>query len=152
MIPDRGKANITLFRALRMKIAIALSLAIAALSANFARAADGDPIKGAVVFKKCLACHRIGLGAVVAVGPPLNGIVGRKAGTFVDYPYSEAMRASGLTFDEATLAAYLRSPKAIVPGGSMAFAGLKRDNEIVDVIAYLKSFAADGGPAPSPAN
>jgi cytochrome c len=125
----------------------ALSLALAAaVSVHGQAAADGDPDKGAKVFKKCLACHRIGPGATTLVGPELNGVVGRKAGTVEGYSYSDANKDSGLTWDEATLTIYLRSPRALVPGTKMTFAGLPKDEDIADVIAYLKTFDAAGNP------
>lgn len=112
--------------------------------------ADGDPEKGKTVFKKCMACHMIGPDAVSKVGPPLNGIVGRKAGIWQDYSYSDVNKDSGVVWDEATLTIYLKSPKAMLPGTKMAFVGLKKDDEITNVIAYLKAFDADGYPIPPP--
>ena len=92
------------------------------LSCAAARAA-GDPDAGKQVFKKCHACHNVGEGAQNAVGPVLNGVVGRKAGTYEGYNYSEANKNSGITWDEATLRVYLKNPKAKVPGTKMAFPG-----------------------------
>jgi cytochrome c len=113
--------------------------------------AAGDAVKGKAVFKKCMACHRIGLDAKTLVGPELNGVVGRKAGSVEGYRYSKAMANSGLVFDEATLTVYLRGPKAVVPGTNMTFPGLPKDEDIANVIAYLKTFAADGSAvAPAP--
>lgn len=119
-----------------------LVIAFGTLAPSAAQAVD--PENGAKVFRVCKACHRVGPGARAIVGPPLNGVVGRKAGSLPDYPYSEAMRESGLVFDDATLAKYLKTPKATVPSTRMAFAGLRKDEEIADVIAYLKSFDAEG--------
>jgi len=73
-----------------------------------------------------------------------NGIVGRPAGTFPGYSYSDANKNSGLTWDEATLKEYLKSPRAKVPNTKMAFAGLSSEADIVNVIAYLKQFGPDG--------
>jgi cytochrome c len=126
----------------------ALAIAVGTLGPAVARAAD--PENGAKVFRVCKACHRVGPGAQAAVGPPLNGVIGRKAGAVPDYPYSDAMRESGLVFDEATLAKYLKAPKATVPKTRMAFPGLRKDDEIADVIAYLKSFDAEGNPVAVP--
>ncbi len=80
---------------------------------------------------------------------PLNGIVGRKAGTYPDYNYSSAIRDSGLVWDEPTLTTYLRAPRKVVPGTRMTFAGLKKDKDIADVIAFLKQFDANGTQANS---
>lgn len=102
-----------------------------------------DPAAGEKVFLKCKACHQIGETAKNAVGPVLNGLVGRKAGT-TDYNYSDANKNSGLTWDEATLKDYLKNPRAKVPGTKMIFAGLTKDEDIDDVIAYLKQYGPDG--------
>ena len=103
-----------------------------------------DAALGEKVFLKCKACHQIGEGAKNAVGPVLNGVVGRKAGTAPDYSYSDANKNSGITWDEATLKEYLKNPRAKVPGTKMIFPGLTKDDDIDNVIAYLKQFGADG--------
>jgi cytochrome c len=113
------------------------------LAAAGARAA-GDPDEGKKVFKKCHACHNVGEGAKNAVGPELNGVVGRKAGAVEGYNYSEANKSSGITWDEAKLDAYLKDPKGVVAGTKMAFPGLPNDKDRTDVIAYLATFGADG--------
>ena len=107
-------------------------------------ASQGDPDAGAVVFKKCMACHQVGPNAHNGIGPVLNGVVGRSAGQYPNYSYSSANKSSGLIWDEPTLARYLRAPAEVVPGTKMIFAGLKKDREISDVIAFLKQFSADG--------
>ncbi len=109
-------------------------------------ATAGDPTAGAQVFKKCLACHAVGEGAQVKLGPVLNGLIGRKAGTYEGYNYTDANKNSGLVWDEATLAIYLKNPKASIPGTKMVFPGLPKDKDIEDLIAYLKQFAPDGKP------
>jgi cytochrome c len=124
-----------------------VALACLAIASWQPARADGDAAKGATVFKKCLPCHRVGPDAKTVVGPQLNGIVGRKAASIEGYAYSKAMRNSGLTFDEATLTEYLKAPRGLVPGINMAFVGLKKDQDIADLIAYLKTFKADGSPA-----
>ena len=107
----------------------------------------GRPDIGANVFKKCMACHQLGPDARDSVGPVLNGVVGRKAGTVPGYPYSSATKSSGLVWDEHTLARYLQAPRDVVPGTKMAFAGLKKDQDVADVIAHLKQFDANGNNA-----
>ena len=104
----------------------------------------GDPASGALVFKKCMACHQVGQNARNGIAPVLNGVVGRPAGQYPEYNYSSANKNSGLTWDEPTLARYLRAPNKVVPGTKMIFAGLKKEQEISDVVAYLKQFAPDG--------
>src|SRR5258708_22391156 len=98
--------------------------------------AKGAPA-GEKTFNVCRACHEIGGGAKNE-GPVLNGVVGLKSGSYPGYNYSDANTNSGLIWDEATLQEYLKNPRAKVPGTKMLFPGLKRDNDIVDVIAFLK--------------
>lgn len=108
-----------------------------------AHAADGNATDGEDVFKKCRACHKVGPGANNAVGPPLNGIVGRKAGTMEGFKYSAANQAAGekgLVWTEEVLMTYLENPLKFMPGTLMAFAGLKDEQDRKDVIAYLKTF------------
>jgi cytochrome c len=90
-------------------------------------ASAADPVAGQKSFAVCKACHQVGETAKNVIGPKLNGIVGRAAGADADFKYSDAMKNSGLTWDEATLTEYLKNPKAKVPGTKMAFAGLKDD-------------------------
>ena len=104
--------------------------------------AEGDATAGAKVFAQCSACHAVGAGAQNNIGPPLNGVVGRAAGTHPGYRYSSAMRKSGLTWDERTLAQYLRGPDKVVPGTKMVFPGVASDQDLANVIAYLKQQTA----------
>lgn len=104
-----------------------------------AQAADGDAAAGKTVFNVCKACHTIEAGGPNRVGPNLHGIVGRKAGTHDGFSYSDAMKNSGITWDEAKLNEYVKDPKATVPGNKMAFAGVKDDAKRADLIAYLAS-------------
>jgi cytochrome c len=124
---------------------LSFSVAVAAaLVASVSAAAAQDAAAGEKVFAKCKICHQIGEGAKNMVGPVLNGVVGRKAGTYPDYHYSDANKNSGITWDEATLKVYLADPKAKVPGTKMVFPGLKSDDDIANVIAFLKQFGPDG--------
>ena len=84
-----------------------------------------DAAAGEKVFAVCKACHQIGETAKNAVGPVLNGIIGRKAGTYAGYSYSDANKNSGLTWDEPTFREYIKDPKAKIPGTKMIYAGLK---------------------------
>ena len=123
---------------------LSFSVAGAALIVSMGAAAAQDAAAGEKVFAKCKVCHQIGEGAKNLVGPVLNGVVGRKAGTYPDYHYSDANKNSGITWDEATLKEYLKDPKAKVPGTKMVFPGLKSDDDLANVIAYLKQFGPDG--------
>ncbi len=113
----------------------------AALAATGPASAQ-DASAGEKVFLKCKVCHQIGDGAKNNVGPVLTGIVGRAAGTFPGYTYSDANKNSGLTWDEDTLTVYLKNPRAKIPGTKMTFPGLTSDDDIRNVIAYLKTFPA----------
>jgi cytochrome c len=102
------------------------------------------------VFKKCKACHKVGEGAKNAVGPQLNDLFGRVPGSLEGYKYSKAMVAygeDGKVWDEELLTAYLAGPKKVVKGTKMSMAGLKKPDDIANVIEYLKSFDADEGGA-----
>ncbi len=106
--------------------------------------AEGDAEKGETVFKKCRACHAVGEGAKNKVGPALNGVVGRTAGTAPDFKYSKAMIEAGeggMVWTNDTLAQYLTDPRGFIPKNKMAFAGLKKDEDVQNVIAYLDQFS-----------
>lgn len=103
-----------------------------------------DAAAGEKVFAVCKACHQAGETAKNAVGPVLNGVIGRKAGTYAGYNYSDANKNSGLTWDEATFRDYIKDPKTKVPGTKMIYAGLKDEQKISDLFAYLKQFGPDG--------
>lgn len=120
------------------------ALLVAVFAVPSASAFAQDAAAGEKIFLKCKACHQIGEGAKNAVGPVLNGVVGRHSGSVEGYNYSEANKNSGLTWDEATLKEYLKNPKAKVPGTKMIFPGLPNDADIDNVVAYLKQFDATG--------
>jgi cytochrome c len=103
-----------------------------------------DAAAGEKVFGVCKMCHQIGEGAKNAVGPALNGVIGRKAGTAAGYSYSDANKNSGITWDEATFREYIKDPKAKVPGTKMVYAGLKDEQKTNDLVAFLKQYDADG--------
>ena len=103
-----------------------------------------DAAAGEKVFAVCKACHQIGETAKNAVGPVLNGIIGRPAGPYAGYSYSDANKNSGLTWDEATFRDYIKDPRAKIPGTKMIYPGLKDEQKTSDLLAYLKQFDADG--------
>jgi len=122
----------------------ALVAAVAALAlpmAAQAQDAAGDAAKGKQVFAKCQACHSVEAGTN-KLGPSLHGVVGRVSGTLEGFKYSDAMKAANLTWDEATLDKYLANPKGLVPGTKMVFPGLPKEQDRLDVIAYLKEAGA----------
>src|SRR5262249_28182677 len=107
-------------------LVVVLSAGIFAIAPGYAQ----DAASGEKIFVQCKACHQIGEAAKNAVGPVLNGLFGRKAGTIEGYSYSPANKNSGITWDEATFREYIRDPKAKVPGTKMTFPGLKDPKQI----------------------
>lgn len=119
-------------------------LGLAATTVLATPALAQDAAAGANVFRRCMACHAVGEDAKNRVGPVLNGVVGRAAGTGADYKYSDAMLAAGaggLVWTPETLAQFLAKPRAYVSGTKMAFAGIANPDEIANVIAYLATFS-----------
>lgn len=124
---------------------IVRSMLVAAILLTTAAGANAqDVAAGEKSFNKCRACHQVGETAKNAVGPMLNGLFGRKSGVVEGYNYSEANKNSGITWDEAMFADYIRDPKAKIPGTKMVFAGIKNEQEVKDLTAFLKQFAKDG--------
>jgi cytochrome c len=121
-----------------------LALIAAALALPSAAAKAQDLAAGEQSFKKCLPCHAVGDGAANKVGPQLNGLDGKKAGTTPDYSYSEANKNSGLVWSDAVFKEYIKNPMAQMPGTKMAFPGIRNETEISNLWAYLKQFGADG--------
>jgi cytochrome c len=112
--------------------------------AGIGEARAQDAAAGEKVFAVCRACHQVGETAKNAVGPSLNGLFGRKAGTVAGYNYTAANKDSGLTWDEATFREYIKDPKAKIPGTKMIYTGLKDEQRTNDLIAFLKQFDAEG--------
>ena len=105
--------------------------------------AEGDVVAGEKVFKKCAACHVVDSDDK-KVGPSLMNVFGRPAGTQENFTYSNKMidaGAEGLVWDEDSIAEYLANPKGFIKGNKMSFVGLKKPDEIENVIAYLKQFS-----------
>ena len=103
-----------------------------------------DAAAGEKVFGVCKMCHQIGETAKNSLGPELNGLIGRKSGSVAGYSYSAANKESGLTWDEPTFREYIQNPKGKVPGTKMIYAGLKDEQKINDLVAFLKQFDAAG--------
>ena len=130
---------------MRIETALALAALLVGMQPAFAQdSGQGDPAAGANKAKICKTCHQFGEGAKNSIGPVLNGIVGRKAGTYPGYDYSDANKNSGLTWDEATLKDYLKNPQAKIPGTKMTFAGLPKQSDLDNVVAFLKTLGPDG--------
>jgi cytochrome c len=119
-----------------------LIMAAALIAASTGAGLAQDVAKGANSFKKC--SHNIGPGAQNKIGPELNGLDGPQAGTVANYSYSDANKNSGIVWGEATFKEYIKDPRAKIPNTKMAFVGIKNEQEISDLWAYLKRFDADG--------
>ena len=119
-----------------MKSNVTLVASLFVLLGASGQALAQDVAAGERSFLKCKACHQLGPDAKNAVGPILNGIIGRKSGQIEGYNYSDANKGSGITWDEATFK---------IPGTKMAFAGINNETEINNLFAYLVQFDAKGG-------
>jgi len=102
-----------------------------------------DIAAGEAAFRKCQVCHDVGENARNKLGPSLNGLDGRKAGTIDGYNYSEANKNSGIVWSEAIFKEYLIDPSGKMPGTKMMFSD-KNEQEIADLLVYLKQFGSDG--------
>lgn len=104
-------------------------------------AAAADPARGAQLFRKCVSCHTLEANGRNRVGPRLHGLFGRVAGSVADFRYSDALKSSGIIWNDETLDAYLKDAEAFVPGTKM-YGGLSLNEDREDLIAYLKSATA----------
>jgi cytochrome c len=109
--------------------------------ASSAALAQGDAAQGEKVFNQCKACHAVDE-PQNKVGPHLVGIFGRPAGSVEDFKYSDAIKESGITWNDETLSAFLADPRTYIKGNRMAYAGLKKDEDIANLLAYLKQESA----------
>jgi cytochrome c len=125
-----------------MKATLAMAVLAAVAIAPTAHAQDAAA--GEQVFKKCRPCHAVGPGAKNKVGPELNGLDGRHSGSAPGYSYSAANKKSGITWNEATFKEYIKEPRGKIPGTKMIFPGIKKENDITNLWAYLKQFGPDG--------
>jgi cytochrome c len=103
-----------------------------------------DAEAGRIVFNKCLPCHAVGVSAVNKVGPILNGLDGRKAGTVEKYSYSDANKSSGIVWSEVEFKDYIRAPRAKIPNTKMIFPGITNQKDVDNLWSYLAQFNADG--------
>ena len=101
--------------------------------------AAGDALAGRAAFNKCASCHQVGPNAKSGFGPHLSAIIGRPAAAAKDYTYSDAMKKSGLVWNEKTLTAFIKAPTDTVPGTKMRFWGISNEQQIADMLAYLRS-------------
>ena len=120
---------------------IAAAMLMLALMALPCPAAAANVAAGKALFGRCRICHNVAAGAGAKVGPDLHGIFGRRAGSGDNFIYSAALQHSGVVWNDKTLAAYLKNPRQFIPGNAMAFPGIKSDQDIADLLAYLHQAA-----------
>lgn len=118
--------------------------AVAGMFVAIGSASAQDVAAGEKSFAKCRACHQVGETAKNGVGPKLNGLFGREAGSVEGYNYSAANKNSKVTWTDEVFAKYIQDPRAFMPGNKMAFAGIKNETEIANLTAFLKQFDKDG--------
>jgi cytochrome c len=119
-----------------------IAVAVITISAGTSLAQDAQ--KGQMVFNMCLPCHSIGAGAQTKVGPELNGLDGRHSGSVPNFEYSDANKNSGIVWNEATFKKYIQNPQGVIPGTKMIFPGVKNEQQVNDLWAYVSQFSADG--------
>ena len=117
-------------------ILIIIGMILIILTVSIAYAADS--VKGQKVFKKCVACHSLQEGKN-KIGPPLNNLLGRKAGSVEGYKYSKAMKNSGVVWDEESLDKFLTKPRKFIPKTKMSFRGIKKKSLRDDLISFFKN-------------
>lgn len=123
-----------------MKLQLTPALLLMSLSTAAAAQTAGDPVAGAKQFGQCRVCHTTVAGGPDGIGPNLVGAYGSKAASHrPKYAYSPALKASKLTWDDATLDKWITEPGALVKGNKMAFIGLPRKQARENIIAYLKT-------------
>jgi len=119
-----------------------MCLLIFSTGGALSQSGTGDAKKGAALFKQCKTCHQVGADARNGIGPHLDGIVGRTAGTLEGFRYSSALKRkgkAGLIWDDAALATYLANPQKMVPGTRMSFRGMTKVGDRADMVAYLST-------------
>lgn len=123
----------------------AVALLFAASSAS---ASAQDIQAGKRAFHTCSPCHDVGKGAKIKLGPPLNGIAGRKVATYPGYHYSKAARQSSVVWTEKTFTAFIHRPRDVIPGTRMVLIGARSDKTIAELWAYLSQFDITGAKKP----
>lgn len=126
------------------------AVVVAGFAAASAAEADiaGDAAAGKRVFARCQSCHQVGPTARNLIGPELNGLVGRTSGAVAGYAYSPALKSAAIVWDHETITAFVASPQSVVKGTRMASPGRLQPSDLVNLVAYLATFSADGTPSP----
>ena len=125
-----------------LSIVAASSLSTASVSAadtaDTTLSAAGDAVKGKRVFNRCRACHNLTATARTRIGPNLDNLFGRKAGAVEGFKYSKALKEADFDWSETALDSWLSQPRKFLPGNKMAFAGLRKEQDRKDLMAYLR--------------
>jgi cytochrome c len=121
-----------------MKVQVFIGAAAMVVALSVGNAFAADLAKGEKVYKKCKACHTLDAGGKNKIGPNLNGVFGRVSGTMEGFKYSKAMKEAAVTWDEKTMDQFLAKPKKMIKKTKMSFAGLKKESDRANLIAYLK--------------
>jgi len=103
-----------------------------------------DIAAGETSFRKCQLCHDVGENAKNKLGPELDGLNGRKAGSVENFNYSEGLKSSGITWTQETFTEFIKDPRGKIPSTTMLFPGIKDEKELGDLWAYLTQFGPDG--------
>lgn len=127
-------------------LAFACTLLASASMTGVSLAQDAEA--GGKIFNQCRTCHQIGETAKNGVGPQLNGLFGRKAGSIADYNYSAAYKSLDKVWSPENFTVYIKDPRGVTPGTKMVYPGLKDEAQIANLIAFLKQYAPDGKKAP----
>lgn len=121
-------------------LAVSVTVYVGSAAAQSANVPDGDATAGEGVFRRlCMACHIATKSGPTRLGPPLHGVVGRRAGSVEGFRYSQANRNSDVTWTRETLFQYLQNPRQFIQGTTMAFAGIREEQERANLIAYLEA-------------
>lgn len=106
-------------------------------AALFVQSTSAQSVQPPRLWSTCAACHATE--GTAAIGPPLAGVLGRKAGSVPAFGYSRAMKKSTIVWDEQSVAAFVTDPQQVVPGNRMPFAGVSDPNEVAELVTYLKA-------------
>lgn len=147
----RAGRRATGFASVRRVVAGMLLFAVATVTMA-AAPGQGNAKIGQILFLQCSACHSAGAKRGGKLGPPLQGVVGRRAGTEAGYPYSKALRSSHLVWTPKELDRWITDPQALVPGTAMMFPGISSATQRADLIAYLETLKSPAEPRPRPRN
>jgi cytochrome c len=123
-----------------------VAIVVLSLTIGLSCAQEPDLDAGASEARKCMACHNAGEGATNKIGPVLNDVFGRRAGTYPGFSYSNVMIDAGkmgLVWTAETISDFIAAPRDFLPGTKMTFAGERDDEDRANLIAYLRTFSPD---------